>query len=833
MYTIDSDIKQAFLASKRKVGLKVVIAGQFTLTEESIIDMKVTATMGSSGAFTVGNYTKRQLDITLVRKDAPLSLSNKQVKVYAGIDVSGVRKYFLIGTFQTASNSLVIGRTTVSIKAYDSMRKCTRGALSPKTTYTNKNLRFYADMLAKKLGVSLTDNAITLLTNVDKSQGWTLDLENGGNTIVRTMQAVALALGSTAVITNDNKLDFIRIRAYSNITLKPDFYTDLDINDLDEFTIEGLKLTVPKNLTKDKKEDITYCYPNDDINTSIEIQETKSDLFKDKTRDIKKQLGYISANMLMGRGKALPFTYMGYELECPSLPFIETGDLIKAVAYDGTTYELMVITHEMKFSNGSFLSNMKAELPSSNSVQAIESSGGAISGALTIATTKILEANNIVASHIEATKAQFDALEAKKANVEDLEATNATIKNLQAKSITTDNLAASVANINSLTAQDAIIKNISNVAITSEVIKAAVADVGYVTADKVESIVASSEKFIAIDADITKLKADTADISTLRANSAAINKLVTGSVDISEGSFIQIKADTTKVENGFIKDAMIGNVSASKINTGAINTNLVSIQGSNGNFLIKDNTLQIKDTDNKVRVQMGLDSQQQYNLGIYDANGNVLFDALGLGNNTVRDINVADNANISAGKLNIDSLYEEINNEDNENTIKATKIFLDEEQATLDASFREMSGDLDSAMTQIQANADGIKLVTSKITNTENSVNKVTQNVTSLKNEYYATKEDVNGLSEFTRAYFEESAEGKFIIGKGVEGNCARMSLDTDKVEFINAANEVTAYFGNDGFGTTQGIVTTGVLTIGNFAFIPRDNGSLDFKKIS
>ena len=59
------------------------------------------------------------------------------------------------------------------------------------------------------------------------------------------------------------------------------------------------------------------------------------------------------------------------------------------------------------------------------------------------------------------------------------------------------------------------------------------------------------------------------------------------------------------------------------------------------------------------------------------------------------------------------------------------------------------------------------------------------------------------------------------------------MALDTDRVEFINAANEVTAYFGNDGFGTTQGIVTTGVLTIGNFAFIPRDNGSLDFKKIS
>ena len=99
------------------------------------------------------------------------------------------------------------------------------------------------------------------------------------------MQAVALALGSTAVITNDNKLDFIRIRPKSNIKLTPDFYTDLDIQDLDEFTIEGLKLIVPKELTADRKEDITYYYPNNTIKTSIEIQETKSDLFKDKSRD--------------------------------------------------------------------------------------------------------------------------------------------------------------------------------------------------------------------------------------------------------------------------------------------------------------------------------------------------------------------------------------------------------------------------------------------------------------------------------------------------------------------------------------------------------------------
>lgn len=835
MYSIDTNIKEAFLAAKRKVSLKVEIAGQFTLTDDDIIEMSIISTMGSGDAFTIGNYTKRELDITLVREAAPLALSNKSIKVWSGVEVAGEMQYFLIGTFQTDADSLKIDRTTVSIKAYDAMRKCKQGALSPSTAYKNKNLTFYATKLATLLGVTLTDTAKTFIANVDAAQKWTMDLEKGGNTIVRTMQGVALALGATAVITNDNKLDFIRIRPKSNITLSPNFYTSFTIDDNDVFTIEGIKLKIPKELSS-TGEDVVYSYPSSTIGTAIEIEETKSDLFKDKTKDLRKQLGYISDNMLIGKGGALPFTYQGYELECPSLPYVETGDLLSLTTIDNKTYELFVITHELKFAGGAFTSHMKAAIPSSDSINAIETSSGAITGALTIATTKILQVNKLVADNIEATKAKFDDLEVRKANIDELNATKAKIDTLETKSITTDNLAAKVANINTLTAEDAIIKNISAQIINADVIKAAVADVGYITANEVNAAVTNSEKIKAIDAEITNIKAETADIPNLKSSQAAINKLVTGSAEIGIGSFIQLTATNTVVENGFIKDAMIGNISASKINSGSINTNNVSIQGTNGNLLIQDNTLQIKDTSNRVRIQMGLFTNNEYNFGVYDEEGNIIFDAVGLGNNIVRDINVAPDANISAGKLDIYSLYEEINNSENNNdiyTIKSSKIYLDEKNATLDISFKEMTDRLDTAMTEIEINTQGIELITSKTNENTSAINTITQSVNGLRNEYNTTKTNVDGLTEFNRAYFEESADGKFIIGKGQGSNYARMILDTEEVQFVNAENEVTAYFGNDGFATKKGILTEGNLTIGNFAFIPRENGSLDFKKIN
>ena len=839
MYSIDTNIKEAFLASKRKVSLKVEIAKQFTLTDDDIIEMSIISTMGSGDAFTIGNYTKRELDITLVRAAAPLALSNKSIKVWSGVEVNGKMQYFLIGTFQTDANSLSIDRTTVSIKAYDAMRKCKKGALSPKTSYKNKNLSFYAGLLATKLGVELTDTAKTFIANVDAAQKWTMDLEKGGNTIVRTMQGVALALGATAVITNDNKLDFIRIRPKSNITLSPNFYTSFTIDDNDVFTIEGIKLKIPKELSS-TGEDVVYSYPSDTIGTSIEIEETKSDLFKDKTKDLKKQLGYISANMLIGKGGALPFTYQGYELECPSLPYVETGDLLSLTTIDDKTYELFVITHELKFAAGAFTSHMKAAIPSGNDINAVETSSGAITGALTIATTKILQVNKLVADNIEATNAKFDDLEVRKANVDELNATKAKIDTLEAKSITTDNLAAKVANINTLTAEDAIIQNISAQVLSADVIKAAVADVGYITADEVNAVVTNSEKIKAIDAEITNIKAETADIALLKASQAAINTLVTGSAEISAASVIQLTSSNAVIEDGFIKDAMIGNISASKINSGSINTNNVRIQGENGNLLIQDNTLQVKDTDNNVRIQMGLFEDNEYNFGVYDEEGNIIFDAVGLGSNIVRDMNIAADANISAGKLDIYSLYEEINNSENDNdeekdiyTIKASKIYLDEKNATLDVSFKEMTDNLNTVMTDIEVTAEGVELVTSKTNENTAAINTITQNVEGLRNEYNTTKTNVDGLTEFTKTYFEESADGKFIIGKGVGSDYARMVLDTDEIQFVNANNEVTAYFGNDGFATKKGILTEGNLTIGKFAFMPRENGSLDFKKIN
>ena len=71
-----------------------------------------------------------------------------------------------------------------------------------------------------------------------------------------------------------------------------------------------------------------------------------------------------------------------------------------------------------------------------------------------------------------------------------------------------------------------------------------------------------------------------------------------------------------------------------------------------------------------------------------------MFDAIGLTDKgiqrqVIRDDMVKDNADIAASKLNIESLFNVINN-DGSHTLNSTKIYVDSEQQTLDSVFKSI-----------------------------------------------------------------------------------------------------------------------------------------------
>ena len=281
----------------------------------------------------------------------------------------------------------------------------------------------------------------------------------------------------------------------------------------------------------------------------------------------------------------------------------------------------------------------------------------------------------------------------------------------------------------------------------------------------------TTENFTAVNAkidnlEVTDLTAVNADITNLKAQYAEINTLVNGNLTSDNIQSIVITGDKFTVANGFIKDAMIETLSANKINTGIINTNNVSIQSEDGSMIINGTTQQFKDKNNKVRIQIGKDATGNFTFALFSQDGKgVLIDETGIKSGAVPDgliVNdmVADNANISGGKLDISSVISSING--NENTLNSSKIKFDDTNQTLDIAFNQLKskvetienvtidGDLSSVIEQVQTNTTNISAmqgqISSLISNT--TITKQDGTVTQLKDEFNSVKDTVNSHTQ-------------------------------------------------------------------------------------
>lgn len=256
----------------------------------------------------------------------------------------------------------------------------------------------------------------------------------------------------------------------------------------------------------------------------------------------------------------------------------------------------------------------------------------------------------------------------------------------------------------------------------------------------------------AINATITKLKATVAEIQTL----------VGGHLTMDNIQSLNLTASKVTIADALIKDAMIDTVSANKINTGTINTNNVSIQSDDGSMLLQGNLQQFKDKAGNVRIQIGKDAKGDFTFVLYGADGkgqlinqNGIQSSDAIKDGLIVDAKVADDANIQAGKLDINSLFTVINN-DGSHTIKGTKIYLDDKNQTLEAAFNQLStkvdtikgldGDVGKLVEQVTSNTTSIKVaqgqISSLISNT--TITKTDGTVTQLKDEYNSTKDTVD-----------------------------------------------------------------------------------------
>lgn len=309
---------------------------------------------------------------------------------------------------------------------------------------------------------------------------------------------------------------------------------------------------------------------------------------------------------------------------------------------------------------------------------------------------------------------------------------------------------------------DAITIHVQNIyAQELNAVKARIGELETTTLKATEAIISTAkiEELLAGKATILDLNALTARVEvaeikvgyvdTLVSDVADIKTLVNGnltSVNIQAGG---ITSDSLTIRNGFITNAMIGSVEAGKITTGILNTSLVTVQGADGRMAIKDNTIQIKDT-NRVRVQIGKDAAGDYSMYVWDANGALMFDAAGLHapgikSGIIRNDMVADNAGIAGTKIDIVSLITSING--NTTKIDSTVIKMDSSGQTLNLAFNTLKTTAETAKSTTETHTTQINAINGKIDTLiqDTTIIKDGQTV-KLKDEYNKTVATVGGI---------------------------------------------------------------------------------------
>lgn len=135
-----------------------------------------------------------------------------------------------------------------------------------------------------------------------------------------------------------------------------------------------------------------------------------------------------------------------------------------------------------------------------------------------------------------------------------------------------------------------------------------------------------------------KIVADSGDFKKLYATVGAIDNLLAGNVSSEISHVIKLTADNVTIDEAVIRDMIAVNITASMLKAGDISTDKFHILSDDGGIDIAGNTMQFKDENNVVRIQIGRDAKGQFTFCLYDETGNgILIDSAGVKESAISD----------------------------------------------------------------------------------------------------------------------------------------------------------------------------------------------------
>ena len=241
-------------------------------------------------------------------------------------------------------------------------------------------------------------------------------------------------------------------------------------------------------------------------------------------------------------------------------------------------------------------------------------------------------------------------------------------------------------------------------------------------ADTAKITYATITNLNATNANIEKLSADTGTfkeltVAELNAANARINvldndygnikTLLAGNAGVGDLQNIHLTSQNAVIDSALIRNAVMQMVTISDLLAGTISTDKFTITSDDGGIKIQGATQQWKDENGVVRLQAGKDAIGKFTFSLFDETGRgILIDSTGvqkgaIADEVIVDSMVSDNANIAASKLDINSLFKEINQ--STQVIKSNRIWFDDSGQNLNQVYSQMSTNI----TKIQDTATG------------------------------------------------------------------------------------------------------------------------------
>lgn len=704
MYQASKKFGDAIAGSNRKFNTRL-------LENEKVLVESVKNFTITSGAeeITIGSAVASYVQATIENKG--IALSGKEVSLEIGVEVDGAMEYIPMGLYTIQNPKIESNKVTFT--AYDRLASRCNGAYYSKLAYPVDAVDILAeistmtgvaiDTSTLQRGIQISQRAIIEEGDYDEETEESEVITTyvnpfDGYTYKETIGFIAGLFGKFAVCGRTGNIEF---RWYQDISYE--IQSNIFYNDLQE-TEESFSI---ERLTCD----------NSDQTLSSGSGAT----------GIGMQNPVMTQSILDG----VYNTVQGLVFTPAALRFIgdmrlDIGDIVTAVKNDGTKFTIPIIALTTSYDGG-----LMQTIASYGNTAEEDDSG--TKGPITEMAERV----------------EYELAFVKKLMVDNLTATNATIKNLSGdvlkfktgefetlktdvanfKQTFTDDLQASNAKINTLESDHATFKeatatnlNATNARIANieaDYLKATDAKLTYATITnlnttsaeitKLKTKDAEIDKLVATKATITDLNAAVGRVGVLESGYANLNTLVNGNLTSDNIQNLTLTSKNTTIENGMIKNAMIENLSFDKITGMDINTTNLTVHSSDGKSKWSDNTIQISDA-NRVRVQIGKDASNDYSMSVWDKNGNLIWDALGATEKTIqrkiiRDSIVADDANISGSKLNINSVIKEVNGSTTK--LKSSTIIMNDKNQTLDVVFNEMETTVADNLSSAKLYADG------------------------------------------------------------------------------------------------------------------------------